>query len=79
MFRTDDYIKTQNLGQIKSSLKKNLQTVFMPECRKKGFLSQHAELALIKANIQKPYGINTFSRPPEPASQTGQNATVFTG
>lgn len=57
----------------------NLLTVFMPECRKKGFLSQHAQLALIRANSDIPYWINTFYCPLEPAFQTGQNYMVFTG
>jgi len=56
----------------------HLQTLFMPECRKKGFLSQHAQLALIRANIKIPCWINRFYCPLQPAFQTGQNATVFT-
>lgn len=56
----------------------NLQTAFMPECRKKAFLSQHAQLALIRANTEILYWINTFYCPLEPAFQTGQNAMVFT-
>lgn len=49
----------------------NLQTVFMPECRKKrGALSQYVQLALIRANTQKSCWINTFCCPLEPAFQT---------
>lgn len=57
----------------------NLQTVFMPRCRKKGFLSKHAQLALIRANRDISCWTNTFYCPLEPAFQTGQNAMAFTG